>query len=480
MIRANKTIKPLLIFLLSGLLFSQATLASYPARDASALPEFNTGFYQTLQVSSNHCFLPVLLSSFPLGNLKVFAIMESPGEDLFSLEASTESAANQSRVNSQNPSGLWSRFLETYRTAGLKVKILLVILVYLIFSLLSLFTIIVLNRSLKTRKRRHAKEMKHTYQEELTNFLFGEEDQPYEFTGINFSANREIFLNELLSLHNNLYGEAANRLRDLYFNLGLYKTSLAKVQARRWDHKAKGFRELSQMDVKDASQQISKYVNSKNKVLRMEAHVALVKISEDDPLFFLDDLNYELSEWEQVNILNTLNYHHIFIDSFERWLDSPNDSVAIFAAKMTGYYKHTHEAPKLANLLSHQNPNVRYHAIKALGQLEIPENIDDLKGAFKNEIPDENERQDALLVLMMEKNRKAALDAIYPLATHKELDFLEEILMNEPVFGILKAAAKTMVSTGEKGREYLEKIYRKADPELRKIIENVKQKEEVQ
>ncbi|GEM_PF-1167726 len=479
MIRVNKTIKFLLFFLVSGLAFSQVTLASGPKQDRAFFQEFvKAEFSQNLYSSNSICFLRTLAYSFQEINLAPAAALEVPGKNLSFLEVYIESIGEESPGNSQNPSGLWSRFIETYRTSGLKVKILLVILIYLIFSLLSLFTIIIVNRTLKTRKRRQAKKMKEIYQEELTNFLFGEEGHPYEFTGIKFNANREIFLNELLSLHNNLYGEAANRLRDFYFNLGLYKTSLAKVQARRWDLKAKGFKELSQMDVKDANQQIAKYANSKNKVLRMEAHVALVKISEDDPLFFLDDLNYELSEWEQVNILNTLNYHHIFIDSFERWLDSSNDSVVIFAAKMTGYYKHTQEAPKLATLLTHHNPKVRHHAIKALGQLEIPENIDDLKKAFQNEIPDKDHQQDELLVLMMEKNRKAALEAFYPLATHKELDFLEEIMLHETVFSILLIAAKIMVSTGEKGKEALEKIYRKADPELRKIIENVKQNEE--
>jgi hypothetical protein len=366
-------------------------------------------------------------------------------------------------------------FVETYEQARLRVKILIVILTYLLISLIALFLIIIINRTIKTRQRRQAEKMKHTYQEELTTFLFGEDDQPFEFTGINYNVNRDIFINELLSLHNNLSGEAATRLRDLYFNLGLYKDSLSKVNNSRWDIKAKGFREVAQMDVKDGVKQISKHINSKNPVLRSEAQVSLVKLTDDDPLYFLDNLEFELSMWEQVSIANTLDYHQINIDSFERWLTSNNDSVVIFATRMTGLNKHTHAAPSVAALLEHPNPVVRYYAIETLGLLELPDYLNDLKQTYEREHPVEPKKGDAFYHLNVGRNRRAVIEAIEPIATVGDIDFLVNVLQKEKDFDTLFAAAKVLAGIRPEGPQRLENIYQSADHQLRKIIENVKQ-----
>lgn len=369
---------------------------------------------------------------------------------------------------------LQQRIFKEYQTANLKTKILIVVILYLAISLFALFLIIMITRTRKNRRRKQAEKAKTTYQEELTNFLFGEENQPYDFTGINHSFNRDIFVNELLSLHNNLHGETATRLRDLYFNLGFYKDSLTKVNKRRWDIKAKGFREVAQMDVKDAIKEITHHINSKNPVLRMEAQVALVKLTDEDPLHFLDDLKYELSLWEQVNIVNTLDYHQITIESFQRWLMVQNDSVVSFAAKMTGVFKHSHAAPALIPLLEHPNAIVRLNAIEALGRLEMPEYLEDLKRAYTRELPVEPKKNDAFYHLNVTKNRKAVVKAISVMATQAELPFLTSILETDDDFDILFLTTQTVASFKPGGMAVLNALFFNASADLKRIIENVK------
>ncbi len=370
---------------------------------------------------------------------------------------------------------LWQKFKNQYQQAGLKVKILVVIVIYLLFSLMMLLLYILINRTIKTRERKQASEIQGIYQDELTGFLFGEENQTFEFTGINHEVNRDIFINELLSLHNNLYGEAATRLRDLYFNLELYKDSLRKVNNRKWNVKAKGFRELAQMDVKDANRSISKYINSRNGILRMESQLALVKLNEEDPLGFLDNLKYELTEWEQVNIHNTLEYHQIYIESFDRWMTSENHSVVIFATRLAGLNKHIHSWPQVLNLLEHENPKVRQYAVKTLDMLEVAENAGPLKEIYEQDQRLEEKNDDAFYNLNMDRNRMAAIEALASIATPADLPFMEKVLKTEKDFKILKRAVAITAGISPGGPELLDQVFDRADPELRKIIEITKQ-----
>lgn len=375
----------------------------------------------------------------------------------------------------KEPLSLWQTFVTRYQKAGLKVKILVGIVIYLLFSLMLLLLFILINRTIKTRERKQASDIKGIYQDELTNFLFGEENQTFEFTGINHEVNRDIFINELLSLHNNLYGEAANRLRDLYFNLELYKDSLRKVNYRKWNLKAKGFRELAQMDVKDANRNISRYINSRNEMLRMESQQALVKLNDEDPLGFLDNLKYELTEWEQVNIYNTLEYHQIYIESFDRWMTSENDSVVIFATRLAGLYKHIHSWPQVLNLLEHKNPKVRQYAVKTLDMLEVAENAGPLKGIYQQDQRLDEKNDDAFYNLNMDRNRLAAIEAMDSIATPADLPFMEQVLKTEKDFKILKRAVAITSRIAPGGAELLDQVFEHADPELRKIIEITKQ-----
>lgn len=370
---------------------------------------------------------------------------------------------------------LSQRLAARFEAAPIKVVMLVVALLFLFLMMITLALIIMINRSRKASQRKLAAQLKSTYQEQLADYLFGDEEKPVEFKGINNNFNREIFVNELLDFHNNLHGEMAIRLRDLYFNLGLYKDSLKKVGRKRWDLKSKGFREVSQMDVKEAVEEISRHTNSPHAMLRMEAQVAMVKLSEEDPLSFLDDLKYDLSIWEQINIMNVLDYHQINIDSFQRWLSVANDSVVCFALKMTGLLKHSHAAPDIVPLLEHPNPQVRLYAIEALGRLEMPEYLDALKDSYQREVTDGPKPHNAFYHINITKNRAAAVKAISLIATTAEIDFLKHILHQEGEFEILMMTAQTIAAIDPGALHHLEAIYPDASPQLRRIIDNVTQ-----
>ncbi|MBW6479266.1 MAG: HEAT repeat domain-containing protein [Bacteroidales bacterium] len=388
---------------------------------------------------------------------------------------------------------IWQRIFTIYMEAPLKVKVLLVILAYLVFSLFVLFLVILINRQIKTRRRLRDRNLKQEYQEQLADFLFNDEVETIEIKGINNKINRQLFIDELRFLHSNLYGETASKLRDLYFNMGLHKDSLRKVYSKRWHTKSKGFREVAQMDVKDANDYIAGFTNSKNPIIRVEAQVAMVKLAEEEPLGFLDNLTYEMSEWEMINIYDTLIYHQINIDSFEPWLESSNDSVVVFALRMIMLFKHVQSIPKVRQLLFHEHPVIRLAATKALKPLEPEECIPDLKLLYRDETYrlqeilkefEENAKKKkrgliearSLEDILPRRIRYEIVDSLNPIVSADDIPFIAAVARDpDNSIRLRMLALNILVSLGHEGNSQLDELLKVADTTLDSMIMNVKQ-----
>jgi hypothetical protein len=415
----------------------------------------------------------------------------TPTKGKSDIQAQTNAANNQTTENSSQ--SIVVRFWQDFLKATITVKILIIILLYLLLSILVLFLSILINRQIKTRQRKKYNDLKNEYQEQLASFLFDDDVERIEFKGINKKTNRQIFIDELMDLHNNLHGEAANKLKDLYFNLSLHKDSLNKFYKGRWDKKAKGLSELSQMDVKDANDKIKEYVNSKNPILRTQAQVAMVKLAEEDPLSFLDTLESELSYWEQVNIYDALIYHQINIESFERWLDNKNHSVVIFALRMIGLFKHVSSGDKVRELLFHESSEIAHAAVKSMKQLELADYAEDLKVLYRSEtlklvniLETQRENKDekdikSLDDLIPRRIRFEIIDCFQAIVTTQDLPFLEQVVKEqESSYKIRLLAVKIILSIQPEGEERLNDMLKNSDDELiKKMIINVKQNQEL-
>ncbi|HSV87933.1 MAG TPA: HEAT repeat domain-containing protein [Bacteroidales bacterium] len=365
-------------------------------------------------------------------------------------------------------------FLEFFPLYQVEIRVLLVVILILLTGIVLLFLFIFLNRVRKTRIREKEQLMRIIYQEQLTNYIYGDDSQNYEFTGINRLSNRQIFIDEMLWLHRNLYGETAKRLQDLYFNLNLYGDSLKKLSSSFWAVKASGFRELAQMEVSDVAPEIMEYVNSKNTILRMEAQLALVNLKPDDPLGFLDNLKLHLTEWEQINILNTLLHNEVKIDSFERWMSSKNESVVIFSLNLARFFNHTHSLTKVSKLVYHENSSVRLAAIKALGSFEFPENTALFMDSYLNHLPVENTGNDVFYNLKMSGNRLAAIEALEVISTETDIPFFEFVLRNEKEFDIFRKALNVLYTLQKDNLSVIDEVYEQAEPKIRRIIDQKK------
>ncbi len=159
-----------------------------------------------------------------------------------------------------------------------------------------------------------------TYQGMIIDFLFTDTN-PDKFRPIaSDTYRRQALIDQMIDVSVNLKGDAEEKLGGLYLYLGLDRDSIKRAHDFRWHKKIKGFRELAFMNIKDANDEIYKALNSKNEILRMEAQIALVRLSDEDPFAFLLNLKRPFSLWEQITLHELLIQHDLPVPEFKKFL----------------------------------------------------------------------------------------------------------------------------------------------------------------
>lgn len=298
------------------------------------------------------------------------------------------------------------------------------------------------------------------YRDFITDWLYEENiiDVPESLIKeLKDSVYRDVFISELLSLHNNLIGESAERLAELYNLAGFKKYSIQKINRSFWHLKAKGFRELAQMKIKE-NYMIYKYLNSGNVTLSIEAQLAWIQLNPDDPLSFYDDPNVKLTEWGQLNLLIALRRSGRIPD-FGRWLLSTSKSVSLFALKMEGIYKEFDNVDLVAQRLDDSDKDIRHEAICTLGRLALHSQGYKLQLLFPSEELE---------------NKTEIIRSLTMMSESTNIPFFEATLLNETDVNLRILAAKGLVSLGDIGTNRLDLLFLDADPILQKIINHAK------
>jgi hypothetical protein len=184
------------------------------------------------------------------------------------------------------------------------------------------------------------------------------------------SLAKRLLISQILEVKKSLSGASADTLVRTYYALALHEESLKKLRSKQWHTKALGVRELAEMNFHGDIQPIRKFLVSRNRILREEALMALVKL-ESEPLLFLDDFKGELSLWMRINIYRYLSK----IDArrlpvFSRWFNHPNLTVRLFSLSMAKQFRQTASLPALAEMIYDSNPKVVAIAVSAIGESE--------------------------------------------------------------------------------------------------------------
>lgn len=228
---------------------------------------------------------------------------------------------------------------------------------------------------------------------------------------------RKLIIQTFLKLKNEISGETAAAIQNLYCEIGFVDGAMSKLRSRKWDNIARAIRELSQFEIKEAHGEIIQLINHSKIEVRNEIQKYLVKLFGFKGLEFLDVLKNQLSEWDQIQILEILNKCDTSeIPDLTKWLLSSNDSVVSFTIKLTKIYNQTEANDTIITLFDHRNPEIRLQAIDAIDRLGIYEAVALLKETVFLRSMDE---QVAFFKVLEEVSTSTDIEFIKEFANHE-------------------------------------------------------------
>ncbi|MDX9772647.1 MAG: SPOR domain-containing protein [Bacteroidales bacterium] len=325
-------------------------------------------------------------------------------------------------------------------------------------TMIILLVVILLNRNRMEKEAKLRQYLLERYQALVIDYLFGSTG-PDEFVKIaSDNYRRQVLIDQMIDVSVNLKGDSGEKLIKLYRDLDLDSDSLARARSRRWHRKIKGFRELAFMGIRDGNEEMYKSLNSRNEILRMEAQIALVRLSERDHFEFLSHLTRPFSLWEQITLHDLIIQHEIPVPEFQRWLNSPNPTVVMFALRMIREFKQMNAEPEIRKSLLHRDPRVSMLAVEVAGDMGMRSSLDTMKRMYKFQ-----EYNTCLeIVKSMGKMPEQAM-----------LGFLKLVLDKEDDVQLQIEAVKAIENMGEVGVQALVKVMKSEYKNYNIIVRHV-------
>lgn len=262
----------------------------------------------------------------------------------------------------------------------------------LLFSAIIIFLMVYLKNlrdRLKIKNRIEATYQKK-YESDLIEYLYASDDETtskqqqqivdYLKKCSQNRLKRKIIIKTFLKLKDDISGETADAIQDLYYKTGLIESATSKLKSKKWDAVARAIRELAQFEIKEAHDEIIQLINHPKKEVRFEIEKYLVQLFRFEGLEFLNIIENELSEWDQIQLLEILNkFKNLHVPDLNHWLLSKNSSVVSFTLKLVRIHNQFGVKDEIITLFNHPNQEIRTEAINLVSHLGIYEAVEILK-----------------------------------------------------------------------------------------------------
>ena len=352
----------------------------------------------------------------------------------------------------------WLKRIKYFGESFALVNALIISILISISTMIILLVLILMNRRRMEQEEKVKQYLMEKYQSLIVDYLYGSATSE-EFASIaSDNYRRQVLIDQMIDVSVNLKGDESNRLFGLYKHLGLDRDSLARARDYRWHKKIKGFRELAHMGIQDANDIIRKALNSSNEILRMEAQIALVRLSNNDHFGFLSQMKRPFSLWEQITLHDLILQHNIPVPEFKKWLTVSNDSVVLFALRMIREFKQTDAEEGIKDSLVHTSPAIRLLAVQVAGDLRLSSTLEIMKRMYKT--------QDYKTCLEIVKSMGKMPDT-------SMLGFLKLVLDKEDDVQLQIEATKSIEKMGEVGVKALVKIMKSEYKNYNIIVRHV-------
>ncbi|MEE2772033.1 MAG: hypothetical protein VX712_07425 [Bacteroidota bacterium] len=224
------------------------------------------------------------------------------------------------------------------------------------------------------------------------------------------TRNIQFLIQLMIRTQRYILGENYNKLKKLYSQIPPYKVSINKVYSWNWYRKARGIREVYEMDQSQYLDEVFKYRNHRNLYVRREAQIALVVFLGWESLRFLPYLKRKITLWQQIKIVEKL--YDLYPKPELKWLQRAYKTDRLFAKQLLmriirKYQLHS-ETDYILMHLDDTDYEIRETAIYCIQTFALPdEKIERVKELYEK-IP--NATQQGQLLDYIYENSEIDLD----------------------------------------------------------------------
>lgn len=359
---------------------------------------------------------------------------------------------------------LYQYIVDYFTSSPTVIQLLWAMSATLLFVMISLISYLKYLRGRLRTKERIQKVYEKKYESDLIAYLYSgleEVDISAEQQKIvdylkkcaKNKLKRKLIISTFLKLRNEISGETADAIQRLYYQTGLLNYATSKLKHKKWNVVAKGIKELTQFEVKEVHDKVILQINHPKKEVRKEIQMYLVKLFHFDGLDFLNILTTQLSEWDQIQLLEILhNFENQKIPDITGWLVSSNNSVALFALKLAKIYNQYEAKNVIINLLRHEDIAIRIEAIDVLSHMGIIEAVAILKNDFHHR---NIEEQIAFFKLMENMHDSSDISFVSQFINHESFEIKVSVMKILKVINVDESNTFKIITSN---REFSESI----------------------
>lgn len=194
----------------------------------------------------------------------------------------------------------------------------LIFLIKILFIILGvIWLMIAVSISYRQRRTQHHLKIETAFAEITANYLYPLPQEPFNLIeatrkfkelGIvpDNPRNVQYLIDLMIRTQRSLLGKNYQNLKLLYQQIPPYRASFDKLRNKKWYVKARGIREIYEMDQKQYIIEVTKARNHPNIYVRREAQIAMVVFLGWQSLRFLPYLKQEMTLWQQIKVVEKL------------------------------------------------------------------------------------------------------------------------------------------------------------------------------
>lgn len=196
--------------------------------------------------------------------------------------------------------------------------VLLFIIKILLLILVGTWITIGVSLLYRSRRTRYLLKIESTFAEITSHYLYPQPEHPFDLVKANRSlrelgihpknpGNVQYLIDLMIRTQRSLLGRNYEKLEMFYKQIPPYRVSLNKLQSKKWHIKARGIREIYEMDQKQYLKEVIREINHDNIYVRREAQIAIVVFLGWESFRFLPYLKREMTLWQQIKVVEKLH-----------------------------------------------------------------------------------------------------------------------------------------------------------------------------